>query len=438
MKISTKKSVMRIKIGFTAIFIMFTFQIFGQSPPDSLSIDSCIIYAENNFPVLKNNILNDKISSLQNKNYTSNFYPHIDFEAKASYQSQTIDIAIDTQGLPPGAAFTFPTPPLDQYALTLNLTQNIYDGGITKHLKQIDNQKLKLNNLNNTLSFYQIKKQINEIYFGILILQKTKEQIIQSEKELESRKKALLSSVKNGLLTQDNLDLLSANILILKQKFIEIQENINGLYRTLSVLTGKKFIEHTKFKIPHDIKITNNNNRPEIKILNTKNELSETNINLLKSKRLPKIGAFAIGGYGNPGLTLIKDEWSPYFIVGAKLQWTVWDWNYVSREKQILKLKEASIENQKTRFNQSVNIQTNKLNSEIKKYTELINYDLKIIELHKKICKETARKLQNGTVNSADYISTLNAKEQANIQYEIHKLKLLKCKYDYLIATGNF
>lgn len=428
---------MKLKIQITVIILILNIiQTSGQIN-NEISLDSCIIYAKNNFSVLKNNKLNLKISELHKKNYSANYYPKLNFEAKASYQSQSIDLDINTAGLPPGVEFQFPVPPLDQYALTLNISQTIYDAGLTKHLKELESKKNKLQNLNNELSFFQIKKQINEIYFGILILQKTEEQILQSGNELKARETSLRSSVKNGLVTQNNLDLLSAKILILKQKLIEIQENINTLINSLSILTGNIFDTNTKFKVPKNIEIKNENNRAEMKIFNSQNDLSETNIKLLNSKRLPKAGAFAVGGYGNPGLTMIKDEWSPYFIIGAKLQWNIWDWNSISRKKQIIRLKETSIENQKSTFDQSVKIQTDKLNSEIVKYTKLLEYDSKIIELHKKICLAVSKKSENGTANSVDYISALNAKEQAAIQYEIHKLKLIKCKYDYLIVTGN-
>ncbi|NOZ34938.1 MAG: TolC family protein, partial [Chlorobi bacterium] len=408
--------------------------LFSQN---SISIDSCIFYAKNHYALLKNNPLNQNLSNLHIKNFNTNFYPHLNFEAKASYQSQTIDIDIDTQGLPPGVEFQFLTPPLDQYNMSININQNIYDGGFTKQLKQIENKKLVLQNLNNEIAFQQIKEKVNEIFFGILILQKTEEQIKHSLNELQERRRTLRSGVKNGIVTQENYDLISATILLTQQKLIEIQENITAGYAVLSEIIGKIIFNSVQLYTPDTVKLVDKNIRPEISVFNTQNELSEANILLIKSKKLPKLGVFAVGGYGNPGLTLIKDEWNPYFIVGAKLNWNIWDWNNSSRDRQIQKIKETSILNQKETFNQSINIRLIKLKSEIEKYHKLSEYDLKILTLHKKICAAVSNKLQNGTANSVDYISALNAKEQTAIQYEIHKLKILKYKYEYLIVTGN-
>ena len=41
---------------------------------------------------------------------------------------------------------------------------------------------------------------------------------------------------------------------------------------------------------------------------------------------------------GNPGLTMINNEWNPYFIIGAKLTWSIWDKNNTKRNKEILKI----------------------------------------------------------------------------------------------------
>lgn len=427
---------MKFKKIITVALIFYTFQIFGQLN-NNTSLDSCIFYAENNFSILKNNNLNTKISELQNRNYSANFYPRLNFEAKASYQTQSIDINIDTQGLPPGADFNFPSPPLDQYALTLNLSQTIYDGGYTKSLKSLEKVKLSLQNSKNDLSFFNIKQQVNKVYFSILILRKTKEQITNSLKVLQSQYKSLQSGVKNGIVTQDNLDLLSAEQLKIKQKLTEIQENIKSNYIILSELTGKDINEFVNIDTPKDTVLIPTNNRSEFKILDTQIALSDAKSNLLKSKRLPKIGVFATGGYGNPGLTMIKDEWSPYAVIGAKLNWNIWDWNVVSREKQIQQISKSGIENQKEAFNQSLNVQTSKLSGDIEKIKKLTEYDLKIIKLHNKICNSFSTKLLNGTVTSLDYISSLNKLEQAKIQYEIHKLQIIQLKYNYLITTGN-
>ena len=376
--------------------------------------------------------------TFQIKNLNANYLPSTDFSATAQYQSQSIEIDINTEGLPPGVEFQFPVPPLDQYALTLNLTQTIYDGGITKALKELEKVKTNLQTLKNEFSFQDVKKQLTDIWFSVLFLQKTQEQIENTLNELDAKRNSLKSGLKNGVITKENYDLLTVNILQLKQRQTEINSGIENALAILSIITGKTINSEIHISVPNDTDLIEENNRIENKIFNYQNEIYDNNIKLIKAKRLPKIGAYAIGGYGNPGLTMLKDEWNPYFIVGANLHWNIWDWNTAKRNKQIQKINQESINNRKTSFEQSVSVEKQKFKSDIEKYKLLMTYDKQILSLQENICKTMRNKLKNGTINSTEYISAINKKQQATIQFEIHKLKLLESKYDYLIATGNF
>ncbi len=428
---------MKIKFRILATIILLnSFQVFGQNS-GNLSLDSCLIFARNNFALLKNNNFNNEILNLQTKNLNANYLPSTDFSATAQYQSQSIEIDINTEGLPPGVEFQFPVPPLDQYALTLNLTQTIYDGGITKALKELEKVKTNLQTLKNEFSFQDVKKQLTDIWFSVLFLQKTQEQIENTLNELDAKRNSLKSGLKNGVITKENYDLLTVNILQLKQRQTEINSGIENALAILSIITGKTINSEIHISVPNDTDLIEENNRIENKIFNSQNEIYDNNIKLIKAKRLPKIGAYTIGGYGNPGLTMLKDEWNPYFIIGANLHWNIWDWNTAKRNKQIQKINQESINNQKSSFEQSVNVQKLKLKSDIDKYNSLMIFDKQILKLHEGICKAMSNKLKNGTLNSTEYISAISKKQQAAIQLEIHKLKLLKCKYDYLIVTGN-
>ncbi len=429
---------MKIRFLFLIPFmILYSFSGKGQNS-NILSLKNCITSARNNFDILKNNNLNNEILNLQIKNLNANYFPVTNFSANAQYQSQSIELDMNTQGLPPSVEFQFPAPPLDQYALTLNLKQTIYDGGITKALKNIEYIKTNLQNLKNELSFQNLKKKITDLYFTVLILQKNKEQIQNTIKETEADRNALKSGLKNGIITKENYNLLSVNILQLKQKETEINSRIKNAITILSILTGDTLNTEITVSVPQDTVLIEENNRIENKIFNSQNEIYNKKIELIKAKKFPQIGAYAVGGYGNPGLTMIKDEWNPYFIIGANLQWNIWDWNTGKRNKKIRKINQESINNRKTSFEQSVSVEKQKFKSDIEKYKLLMTYDKQILSLQENICKTMRNKLKNGTINSTEYISAINKKQQATIQFEIHKLKLLESKYDYLIATGNF
>jgi len=71
----------------------------------------------------------------------------------------------------------FPSPQNDQYNLTLDVSQIIYDGGIIRSQQDlaqlsgmVDNQQLKV-------ELYQIRERVNALFFNVLFLQQKSELI---------------------------------------------------------------------------------------------------------------------------------------------------------------------------------------------------------------------------------------------------------------------
>ena len=418
------------------ILIVYTSNLFSQS---ILILDSCIEITIKNYPIFKEKAFHKKISDLNIQNNRSNYLPSIDFEGTASYQSDVFRLDIDLPDIP-DFDFTFPEPPLDHYNLSINISQLLYDGGTIKNLNFIEQKKLLAEQKMIDVELYKLKEQVEKTYFSILILQKTEEQLILTIEELQKKKKTIQSAVKNGILTQDNLDILQAEIYKLEQNLIEIVETEKSGINILGELMSTELSDNPKFKLPDDFKLQNDStktNRPETELFTLQKDILSSNEKLLQSNRLPKLGAFAQGGYGNPGLTMINNEWNPYFIVGAKLTWKIWDKNNTKRNKEILKINSDFIDTKKEVFDKSINILCEKELGEISKLDKLIKKDNEIIHLQNRIYKKASSKLNNGIITSTDYVSLLNDKNRSIIKSEIHKIQLIQAKRNYIRIKGN-
>lgn len=421
---------------FIIILIVYTSNVIAQ---DTLILDNCIEITVKNYPIFKEKVLHKKISDLNIKNNSSNYLPTVDFEGKFSYQSDVFRLDIDLPDIP-GFDITFPEPPADQYNFSVNISQLIYDGGTIKNLNLIEQKRLIAEQKETDVELYKLKEQVENTYFSILILQKTEEQYILTINELYQKKKTVQSAVTNGILTPDNIDILQAEILKLEQNLIEIEENKKSGIKILEELMSTELSDFTKFKLPNNFELKSDTQiilRPEIELFTLQKNILTSNEKLLQSNRLPKLGAFAQGGYGNPGLTMINDEWTPYFIIGAKLTWSIWDKNKTKRNKEILKINSDFIDTKKEVFNKNINILCEKELGEISKLERMIEKDDKIIELQKNICKKASSKLNNGIITSTDYISLLNDKNRSVIKSEIHKIKLIQTKRNYIRILGN-
>jgi outer membrane protein TolC len=192
-------------------------------------------------------------------------------------------------------------------------------------------------------------------------------------------------------------------------------------------------LEYPEFQIDYD----SDRNRPELMLFQNQLTQIDASSNLLKTKRIPKFFAFGQVGYGRPGLNFLNDEFDTYYLVGAKLSWNLFDWNQNKRERKILAIQKDRVVTQRDVFNERINIEIEKKRSEGKKYEKLIVSDNEIINLRKAIVETSSSKFDNGVITSTDYLNDLNAEKQARINRELHNVKLMKARADYIVIKGK-
>jgi len=73
----------------------------------------------------------------------------------------------------------------------------------------------------------------------------------------------------------------------------------------------------------------------------------------------------------------------------------------------------------------------------MEQYESLIEKDKLIIDRHKQIVNTYSAQLDNGMLTVSDYVTAVNNLTQAEITTEIHKIKLIKSKYDYINVIGK-
>jgi hypothetical protein len=134
---------------------------------------------------------------------------------------------------------------------------------------------------------------------------------------------------------------------------------------------------------------------------------------------------------------MVNDEWTGFYIIGAKLSWTIWDRNKTEREKEILKINQGLINNRMESFDKSVMIQAEKYLAEISKLQKIIEKDDEIIQLQENICNTAESKLLNGIITSTEYIKLVNDKSRSIIKKDMHSIQLIQAKRNYLRTIGN-
>ncbi len=405
-----------------------------------ITLKECYERAYAAAPISAEKGLYDNIWQIKDKNLSKGWLPTLDANGSFVYNSSVVDMTDVIGVLPvPGIADLIKPLPHEQYKITLDINQMIYDGGSIKSARALEKADLQINEKQNETDLYKLRGQVNSYYFNLMLLDRQKE-LLQNYLELINRKiNSLLSAVESGVILKSDIDVLSSEKIKLEQQLAENGIRKTFLLRILSDLTGSEIDAATQFVIPAaKEELTDELKRPELQIFDLRKEQLDASLQLIQSKRMPKAFGFATLGYGNPpGSNFFKDEFAPYYILGAGVKWNILDWNKAKNEKQIVSLQQNLIENRKTDMTDNLKRLLDAKRAEMLSLESLLKTDTELIDLRKRITAAAESQYENGTITATEYLNELNSENQARINYEIHKINLAMARVEYLNICGK-
>ena len=232
---------------------------------------------------------------------------------------------------------------------------------------------------------------------------------------------------------------LEADLLKINQQILDNKMTKTALLNSLTKLIGLPINSETILETPVvNWQPANVLNRPELNYFELQKKQIKEQSNLLGKTNKPKIGAFAQGGYGNPGLNLFDQNFAPYYIVGLQLNWRIFDWQKTKKQRQSLDINKDIIETQKKAFELNTKIENSSQITEINKFKTFIKSDKEIIALRKKVLKTTESQLNNGLITASDYLTELTHLYNAKTDLKTHNIQLVWSQINYLTTNGNY
>ncbi len=410
------------------IFLLIASSVSAQ---EALSLDECYSLVTKNYPLAKQSGLLAKQNNLEVAVINTAKLPTLNFSAQASYQSDVTELPIKLPNI------TVDPPNKDQYKAVVSVNQLIFDGGAVNASAEAKTATLKTQQKQVEVSLYQLKKQINQLYFSILLIQEKKGLLTAKTTQLTAKLKEVKAGIEYGSLLPTSDKILEAEILKIEQQFTELDQNKSSLISTLSNLIGKEIPSTIVLKNPTiEANLDEKINRPEIDLFNLQKQQIAASEKLIAKKNIPKVLGFASGGYGNPGLNFLDHSFQAYYMVGIKLNWNIFDWSASKKQRKSLQVQKEIIDNQREIFQLNTHIELNQQQSEIDKISTFIQSDETIIALRKKILQSADAQLKNGVITSSAYITELTNLYEAENNVSTHKIELLLAKANYKITKG--
>ncbi|MBF1595022.1 MAG: TolC family protein [Prevotella sp.] len=402
------------------------------------TLEECQQAAEKNYPLIKQYGLIAKTTQLTVKNIQKGWLPQVTASAQATYQSAVTAWPESMQSIYQQMGLNMKGLRKDQYKIGVDLQQTIYDGGAISSQRNIAQQEGKVQEAQTETNLYQVRRRVNEMYFSLLLLN---EQIQLNEDVkalLQSSEKKLSAMVKGGTAATSDLDNVRAERLSVEQQNENLKQQKQMLQRMLSVFCG---LEVNNTQKPAPVQIASSvNHRPEMRLYNSQLELTEAKEKALDTQLRPKLGLFAQGFYGYPGLNMFEDmmnrKWSLNGIVGIKLSWNVSAFYTHKNDKARLSAQREMIENAREVFLFNNKLEEIQQNENINRYQTMMKSDDEIIVLRTNVRKAAESKLTHGIIDVISLLREINNENAAKTQQSIHEIDMLKEMYN-LKYTNN-
>ncbi|MDZ7691119.1 MAG: TolC family protein [Balneolaceae bacterium] len=411
------------------IFLVASLQ--QAAPTDSVSLQDCYERAYQHYPTAKNVALQEKITGLNVQIAHTGYFPNVEIGGKASYQSEVTNFSLPAGGGPPGVS-------KDQYEASLSVTQNIFKGGAIGIQKKLAHAKGQQEIHSTEVELHQIRSQVNQVYFGILLSQQQLQVNGLQIKDLQKRLSSVRSQVEHGIMLPSQRHILQAELIKARQDSAGIQSNIRAGYQVLSELTGSEIDTNDKLTLPEVAQDYQSlqPQRPEYDLFQSTSQTLQEQIELTNTKRMPAVSAFGTAAYGRPGLNFLNDDFHDYYIVGLRFRWNIRDFLNADREKQVLNIQQQKVDQNRQAFTRQLQASLDRLREQIETIRENIERDRKIIELREQVVKETASQLDNGVITATEYVTQLNRANAARLSLFINRVQLSQAQIEYLTTLG--
>ncbi|MEO6902249.1 MAG: TolC family protein [Bacteroidia bacterium] len=398
---------------------------------NSLNIDSCYVMAQRNYPLVKQYALIEKSTAYSIDNVNKQNFPQFNIMGQATHQSDVTEIPIKLPNLN--------IEPLskDQYRLYGEISQPITDLFTVKDQKEFFNNYSEIENQKIEVELYKFKERINNLFFGILLIDAQVEQTDLLKKDIQTGINKMYTAIANGIALKSSADNLKAELLKANQRIIELKSNKKGYAAMLSLFINENIDDSTTFIKPATQQISNTINRPELKLYDLQKKKFDVQRKLITAKTLPRFSLFAQGGLGRPALNMLSNDATSYYIGGVRLNWNITGFYTYKKDKRIIDIQQSGVDIQKDVFLFNTNLTLQQQNWEVIKAQELIETDYSIIKLRESINNTTKNQLEYGTATTNDYLTAVNAKDQAQQNLELHQIQLLMAQYNYHTTSGN-
>ena len=404
------------------------------------TLEECQQAAERNYPLIRQYGLIEKTTELTVANIRKGWLPQVSAQAQAIYQSDVAAWPDEMKTMITGMGIAMKGLKKDQYRVGIDVQQTVYDGGDISSKKQIARWQGKVQEAQTEVTLYQVRRRVNEMYFSLLMLEEQMQLNRDLQELLAGNERKLQAMVKGGTAAASDWQNVRAERLNVVQQATSLESQKRMLTALLSAFCGMEVKSLRKPEVTATL-LQPRVKRPEMRLFDAQQRLADAQERGLNAALMPRIGLFAQGYYGYPGLNMFEDmmrhQWSLNGVIGARLTWNIGALYTRKNDKAKLRLQHEVTESNREVFLFNNRLEQIQQQEEIARYRKLMADDEQIIALRLAVRKAAESKLAHGIIDVNDLMREINQENAARVQQSMHEIEMLKEIYDNKFTTNN-
>ncbi|MDY3852017.1 MAG: TolC family protein [Prevotella sp.] len=405
-----------------------------------LTLEKCQEMAQQNYPLIKQYDLIGETTRYTVDNIRKEWLPQVSATAQTTWQNAVSALPDALTGM---MATTGNKPEgmnKLQYRAGVDVNQLVWDGGRLHRQGEMARLQGKVESAQAAVSMYEIKQRVNELFFGILLVDE--QLIINTDLQalLQSNENKFSAMLKNGVVLASDVDKIKAERLHAVQQHTDLQAMKRSLQRMLALFCGTPAIDELVRPPLITAVEASPNNRPEIRLIESQLLMTDMQEQMLKTQLMPRLNAFAQGFYGYPGFNMFEDmmrrNLSFNALVGLRLSWNIGSLYTYKNNRKKLDLQRQQAENNREIFIFNNRLEQTRKSEQINRLAQLRKSDDEIVTLRTAVRKAAEAKLEHGIIDTNNLLEEITRENNAKTNRSIHEIEQLKAIYELKNVTN--
>lgn len=373
-----------------------------------LTLDQCKQMARDNYPAIRQYGLIERSRDLTLSNAAKAWLPGVSVNGFGVAMTDVLEAS-----------------PLGEmenmvYGASLSVNQVIYDGGAIGAQRDVVRAKSEVEKAQIEVQLYSINERIEQLFFGILMIDEQVRQIALLQDNLAISEKTVKSMMQGGMANQSDLDQVNVNQLTTEQQLVKL----NTLRKTYEQMLGHFIGQQGNLTLQKpSAEAKPQSERPELSLFASQENMLAAQRKSFNAGMRPTLSAFGMAAYHNAMMPIMKDR---NLMAGLMLRWNIGA--LYSRKNDIASLdnQRQQVAVQRETFLFQNNLEQQQSNGQIESLSEQLAIDDKVVALREDILEKAKKRVDLGTETINELLRDINAVSEARQQKAIHEIQLLQ------------